>query len=271
MIEPPEQAEFLGAVAGKLGRSRRRTVSPPSWGRKPWENPGPEQDREAEERDRQAAGRSQLPAPGEASHAGRAQLSARDEASHHDGERLIRQFIEQAAALNTSVERIGRADFGRVLSGVIALHGIRSAVGWDDGNLHELQLEQALKQNGVAHRLWRTTDDERELQSFAASADLGITYADLGLADTGTVLLLNGGGRGRLVSLLPPVYVAVLPEGLIYPRLSDGMSYIRRRIPEGLPACINFITGPSRTGDIEADLSLGVHGPGTVHLILLRD
>ncbi|MDT3425839.1 L-lactate dehydrogenase complex protein LldG [Paenibacillus forsythiae] len=243
MNEPVEQAAFLGSIAEKLGRKRRTAVSPPSWDRKPWEDSGQELNPEAEAGGRQAAEREQL----------------------------IRQFMEQLSALNAAVNRVSRADFGRVLSDVIAKNGVRSAISWDDGRLHELQLESTLNRNGIHHRLWRTMENERELRTFAESADMGITFAEMGLADTGTVLLMNGGGRGRLISLLPPVYVAVLPERFIYPRLSDGMSFVRSRIPEGLPACINFITGPSRTGDIEADLALGVHGPGKVHIILLQD
>lgn len=100
---------------------------------------------------------------------------------------------------------------------------------------------------------------------------MGIAYAELGLSETGTVMLWNGGGRGRLVSLLPPVFVAVISENTIIPRLTEAMAYVRGKMSEGLPACINFITGPSRTGDIEADLAFGVHGPGKVYVILLQE
>lgn len=68
----------------------------------------------------------------------------------------------------------------------------------------------------------------------------------------------------------PPMYLVILPESKIIPRLTEAAAHIHGQVPTGLPACINFITEPSRTGDIEMDLALGMHGPGTVHVILLR-
>ncbi|MEB3101745.1 LutC/YkgG family protein [Ferviditalea candida] len=226
------QEAFLDHIANKLGRPRRHGVTPPVWPNKPYAHLY------------QGLGR----------------------------EDLVQQFIANLAALNqTEVDRIPKSELGRVLHKATAKFAARSVLSWEDERFYSLQLEQCLKETGVVHRVWRPTEDEQELRAYAAQADMGIAFAEMGLAETGTVVLWNGGGRGRLVSLLPPVFVAVLREADIHPRLTQAVAHVHRQVERGLPACINFITGPSRTGDIEMDLAFGVHGPGKVHIILLTD
>ncbi len=97
-----------------------------------------------------------------------------------------------------------------------------------------------------------------------ASADIGITGADFAIADTGTLVLLSGPKQPRLTSLLPPVHLAILRKESIVPDIHGlfaklGESYEKNY--DELCTCISFITGPSRTADIELNLTLGVHGP----------
>ena len=95
---------------------------------------------------------------------------------------------------------------------------------------------------------------------------LGLTGADAGLAETGSVVLASGPGRSRLASLLVPVHVAVLHVD----RLVNDVAVLLATRPDLVAAGSNLvaITGPSRTADIEHTLSRGVHGPGEVHVIL---
>lgn len=97
--------------------------------------------------------------------------------------------------------------------------------------------------------------------------DVGLTGALAGLADTGSLVLASGAGRARLAWLLPPVHVALLPVNRLYASLSEFLS----GQPEAVAASANVavVTGPSRTGDIEQVLTRGVHGPGTLHVVLL--
>lgn len=184
---------------------------------------------------------------------------------------FVQQFISNLEILNTEVSHIYRSEIGIALDYVCQKFHVQSALFWDDERLQSLQIGKYLTENLISHRIWNVKDDEQELRDYAATVDMGITYAEMGLAETGTVVLWNGGGRGRLVSVLPPVYVAILSESSIYRRLTEGVTAVHEQVPNGLPACINFITGPSRTGDIEMELAFGVHGPGKVHVILLRD
>jgi L-lactate dehydrogenase complex protein LldG len=109
-----------------------------------------------------------------------------------------------------------------------------------------------------------STDRRAEL----ASAVVGLTGADAGLAETGSLVLVSGPGRGRLVSLLPPIHVALLDRQLVVESLADLMVDRPALMTGG--ANVVCITGPSRTADIEHTLSRGVHGPGEVHVILLE-
>ena len=96
---------------------------------------------------------------------------------------------------------------------------------------------------------------------------LGITQADYALADTGTLVVFSEPGEGRTLSLLPPVHVAVIEEAQILEGLNELMER-EPRFPERSSAMI-FITGPSRTADIERTLTVGVHGPGELHVVVL--
>jgi L-lactate dehydrogenase complex protein LldG len=106
-------------------------------------------------------------------------------------------------------------------------------------------------------------DDYRRLDA----AIVGVTGADAALCDTGSVGLVHGRGRARLVSLLPPVHVALVP----IERLHATLGALLAAHPDLLRCAANvvFVTGPSRTADIEMTLTRGVHGPGVVHVVFV--
>lgn len=97
--------------------------------------------------------------------------------------------------------------------------------------------------------------------------DVGLTGALAGLADTGSLVLASGAGRARLAWLLPPIHVALLPVSRLYASLSEFLSGQLEAVAAS--ANVAVVTGPSRTGDIEQVLTRGVHGPGTLHVVLL--
>ncbi|MGH9161771.1 MAG: LutC/YkgG family protein [Vicinamibacteraceae bacterium] len=97
-------------------------------------------------------------------------------------------------------------------------------------------------------------------------AELGLTGADAGLADTGSIVLTSGPGRPRLASLLPPVHVALLSRAGLWPTLTAWLAEEASTVER--VSNLVIITGPSRTADIEMTLSRGVHGPGELHVVL---
>jgi L-lactate dehydrogenase complex protein LldG len=109
--------------------------------------------------------------------------------------------------------------------------------------------------------------DPDELRSVCAEADIGITSADYALADTGSLVMLSSHREARLVSLLPPVHLAVVPRERILTGLDELLTLLPQ--PAGQTSSMVLITGPSRTADIEQILVRGVHGPGEIHVVLV--
>ena len=120
---------------------------------------------------------------------------------------------------------------------------------------------------------WNPALDSQNIQ-YAEQATIGLTYCDHALAESGTVVLLTENNKGRSVSLLPEIHVVLIPTKSIIPRLQESMTMLSERIKEGkpIPTCINFITGPSNSADIESYLVVGVHGPlRTIYVIIDED
>ena len=102
----------------------------------------------------------------------------------------------------------------------------------------------------------------------AATAMVGVVEATAGIAATGTIVV-DSDRTGRLVSLLPRVGVFVLREADIVALTGDVLRTHAERWPAGPPTNVVLLTGPSRSGDIEMRLVVGVHGPGEVHAVLV--
>ena len=95
--------------------------------------------------------------------------------------------------------------------------------------------------------------------------DVGITTAQAAIAETGTLVLDSACEKHRLVSLVPPVHIAIINASAIVETLGDALTLLQEK--EISPA-ITFITGPSRTADIELTLTIGVHGPRELYVIV---
>jgi L-lactate dehydrogenase complex protein LldG len=109
------------------------------------------------------------------------------------------------------------------------------------------------------------------LRELIAAAPLGLTGVDLALAETGTMILRSGAGRPRSTSLLPATHVAVFDRTALVESLAQVSVFLEAwHAEDASGAMINFITGPSRTADIELTLTRGVHGPRDVHAIFVE-
>jgi L-lactate utilization protein LutC len=108
---------------------------------------------------------------------------------------------------------------------------------------------------------------EAALRAVCATAPFGISSADYALCDTGTLVMIASPTEARLISLLPPVHIAVVPAERILTGLDELFTLDAR--PADHTSSTVFITGPSRTADIEQLLVRGVHGPGEIHVIIV--
>jgi L-lactate utilization protein LutC len=109
--------------------------------------------------------------------------------------------------------------------------------------------------------------DRAELRELCATAEVGITSADYALADTGTLVMISSPREARMISLLPPAHIAVLPRDRILTGLDELLAL--HPLPSNETSSMVLITGPSRTADIEQILVRGVHGPGEVTVVIV--
>ena len=109
--------------------------------------------------------------------------------------------------------------------------------------------------------------DREELTAACAEAGAGITSAAYALADTGSLVMLSTPEEARLVSLLPPVHIAVVPRERLLTGLDELLTVLPN--PAEIASSMVLITGSSRTADIEQILIQGVHGPRMVHVIFV--
>ena len=101
-------------------------------------------------------------------------------------------------------------------------------------------------------------------------ASLGVTSADYAIADTGTLVLVSGNEQHRLISLLPPTHLCLLDSSRVVANLSSLLACVsgEYQFSKTPPLAMTFITGPSRTADIELTLTVGVHGPRQQHILI---
>lgn len=96
--------------------------------------------------------------------------------------------------------------------------------------------------------------------------DVGISTAQAAIAETGTLVLDSACERHRLISLVPPVHIAIVNASSIVETLSDALTLLRK--DKEISPAVTFITGPSRTADIELTLAIGVHGPQELYVVV---
>jgi len=176
---------------------------------------------------------------------------------------LLARFTAELERLTGKVYRVN--DLTAAIQQVITLIGNDSSVLlWN--NLPALS--EALTEHQINGIVPQFLSDER----LAALKTLepirvGITGAEAGLATTGTLVLASNSAQARLVSLLPPVHIVLLPLDRLYANMESWLASTRRDTITQSSGVI-FITGSSRTSDIEMQTILGVHGPGEVHVIV---
>jgi L-lactate dehydrogenase complex protein LldG len=176
---------------------------------------------------------------------------------------LVERFVEMAEKMAAEVHT-GAVD--DVIAEVIERYAIDNYMSWDVDRIDGLdRLPDGL------HRI--VTETPRGPEGRAAhnagymDCRLGITGAEAAFAETGTIVVRSGPGRPRMASLVPLVHVAVLRTDRIFRSASHWAADPSARMSEG--SNVVFITGPSKTADIESIVTLGVHGPKHLHIVLV--
>jgi L-lactate dehydrogenase complex protein LldG len=152
---------------------------------------------------------------------------------------------------------------------LVSERGAKTVVASSDDVVESLSLATILERHKVRYV---TEAVDSEFHSIASEAGIGVSGIDYALADTGTLVLLTGKGRARSISLLPPVHIAIAKPDQIVSDIDDLFALVRfDRNNKQLASAVTFITGPSRTADIELTLVIGVHGPQELHVVIVED
>lgn len=121
----------------------------------------------------------------------------------------------------------------------------------------------------LSHLAWTAAGFELEARAAKDEDAVGITGAFAAIAETGTLMLLSGPETPSSNSLLPETHIAIVPMQRIVPHMEDA--WVLLRAEHGVPPrAVNFISGPSRTADIEQTIVIGAHGPRRVYIVLVR-
>jgi len=142
-----------------------------------------------------------------------------------------------------------------------------------DPRLTELQVANNLKLQFDDVYTW-DTDQAHDINiKQAEQAKVGIVFAEQALAESGTMVLHSAATHGRSVSLLPETSVFLIPQSQIVPRMTQAAKQLHDKAQAGerLPSCVNFISGPSSTADIELIKVVGVHGPIHAAYVVIAD
>lgn len=193
-----------------------------------------------------------------------------------DPDALAERFLAEVAKLSGKTYRVQfQSEVAPLAVGILKEAGVAGAVvRWDDALVNELGLDEALTAAGYQVSCFKHGEPGRPQVEQAERAVAGITGVDYAIAETGSLVMgsarpgvAGAPGRGRTVSLLPPIHIAVVrKEQIVY---TPAYVFQRLRAMGTLPSQVVFASGPSRSADIENDLSIGVHGPCQVHVILI--
>lgn len=188
---------------------------------------------------------------------------------------LIGRFVEEFVRLKGEAFVVANdADAVAVALDLIARHQAARALAWDFHYIGVYGLEQAIRAAGVEILQPNTHQDGRAAMLAASEqAAISITGADYAIAATGTLIVTTAPGKGRIPTVLAPAHLAIFRASQLLPRLEDWIAIQRADNLQALRdhANVCFISGPSRTGDIEMELILGVHGPGTLYALIIND
>jgi len=168
---------------------------------------------------------------------------------------LVARFRARAEAMQSTTELVERlAEVPAAAARYLAANGLpRSGCVWP----------------ALAGLDWTGAGLAREARGAEDRDAVGVTGVFAALAETGTLMVVSGPETPAAASLLPETHIAVVPVGRIVKHMEDGWGRARAELGR-LPRLVNFISGPSRTGDIDQTIVLGAHGPYRVHMILVR-
>ncbi|TWT27339.1 lactate utilization protein C [Planomicrobium sp. CPCC 101110] len=181
---------------------------------------------------------------------------------------LLAAFCKSSKAKSAFVIQTEVANLETAMKDAIDKYGGGLIVTTKDGRFEEFGLEPLLADSKT--HVWDADLGKRNIE-IAKQANIGVIFSDISLAESGTIVQFNDKDIARSVSLLPVTYIAIVPQSTIVPRMTQATHRVHQAVAagKGISTCINFISGPSNSADIEMDIVIGVHGPvEAVHIVV---
>jgi L-lactate dehydrogenase complex protein LldG len=180
---------------------------------------------------------------------------------------LLPRFVAAVEKVGAVIREAPEArTVGFSVAALAKARGITLCQAVDPDLVGALHLDSALTEAGVALASGPSPEG-------AVRAGMGITRATAGIAETGSIICHADEVDGRLLGMLPEVHVALLHQDTVVETLEEGLLITRYLVLQshlqGRPSYLSWVTGPSRTADIERVLTIGVHGPRELHVFLL--
>jgi L-lactate dehydrogenase complex protein LldG len=173
----------------------------------------------------------------------------------------IELFAKISEGLKTEFHRVPTIEAAREVLAKLAAES-----GWKKIGSHSHHDTDALLQ-GIGLPVVRTEKgyaiDDLE------SCDAGVTGCEVLVAQTGGIMVSVESAGGRALSVLPPHHIVIARTSQMVPDLTAAFGHVKRKYGKAFPSFMGFITGPSRTGDIERILVLGAHGPKRLTVLLV--
>lgn len=190
-------------------------------------------------------------------------------------EELLSRFTTELEAVAGVIHRAAASDLPMLVSRIAKERQLSRVLMWSEGAVGLPGLGERLQVEGFEvtdASMLESPEGIEAIRARVEKGEIGLTGADYAIAETGSLVLLSGAGKGRLVSALPMVHVAILRPGHLVGTLEEVgvlLEATHLHPAADFPSAITFITGPSRTADIGLSLTRGAHGPKEVHVIAL--
>ena len=184
---------------------------------------------------------------------------------------LVNRFAEEVNAVGGQAFVVADMEAARQrLQELLVEAHAQKAICWHHELLDRLRLGELLSAASIAPANYDNliSLSEANRREALLACDVGITSCACAIAETGTLMMCSQPHYERVTSLLPPLHIAIVERKQIVPDLIDAFAHLQAS-QNGLPSNVTFITGPSKTGDIELQLTTGVHGPGQWRVITI--
>lgn len=192
--------------------------------------------------------------------------------THLSQQDLCNEFMNFAKVLLVDVVETKEENVAQTLLDITEKYGGGSIVLNKDERLDNLGVTAAVQAKYSDSYIWDYGNDRENIDR-SAKANIGVVHAEYGLAESGGIVLFATKDLGRSTSLLPEKSVVIVRKSQVLPRVAQLAQILHEKAQAGerMPSCVNIISGPSATADIELIKVVGVHGPVSKIYLVIDD